>query len=325
MPSSHAVYDLNHEVERIVGPANGCWVPLSLMQRDLAVSNSSAVISSGMQSSIAPALAPVSTVVAAGATVLAVTQSGALKFPTISQPADASGAWVGEGTTYVVAEPQFGQVTVSPFTIAARMRISRMLIANATPDVERTLRAHITEALMRELDRVAIAGTGSGDQPLGLLNDANVPTVPGGPNGAPPSWANIVALEHQVASNNGDISTGAFLMSPNVLRALRTTTRGSGLGYIMENDSQLLGHPVRTSSHVPSNLVKGTGANLSAIIFGNWNDLVVAIWNAGAVDLLVDGVTQIRNGWVVLTARLDCGVAALRPGAFAKMTDIVTS
>jgi HK97 family phage major capsid protein len=324
MPSSHAVYDLNHEVERIVGPANGCWVPLSLMTRDLAVSNSSAVVGNNMSSSIAPSLVPASTVIAAGATVLTVAQSGALKFPTISQPANASGAWIGEGASYATSEPVFGQVTVSPFTIGVQLRISRRLLISATPDVERAVRAHLMECLMRELDRVAIAGTGTGDQPLGLLNDANVPTVNGGPNGAAPSWANIVALEHQVAANNGDITAGAFLMSPNVLRALRTTTRGANLGYILENDSQLLGHPVRVSQHVPSNLTKGTGSNLSAIVFGNWSDLLVSIWNSGSIDLLVDGVTQIRNGWIVLTARIDAGVAALRPAAFAKMTDIVT-
>jgi HK97 family phage major capsid protein len=323
--AAYAVFDLNSEIERIVGPANGCWVPISIMQRDLGVSNASAIAASGMQSSIAPALAPVSTVVAAGATVLAVTQSGALKFPTISQPANASSAWTSEGQTYATTEPVFGQVVVLPVTIGVQIKMSRMLIVSATPDVERAVRAHLMECLMRELDRVAIAGSGTGDQPAGLLNNPDVPVVVGGPNGAAPTWANIVALEHQVAASNGDITAGAFLMSPNVLRALRTTTRGANLGYIMENDSRPLGHPVCVSSHVPNTLTKGSGTNLSAIIFGNWSDLLIAVWNAGAVDLLVDGVTQIKNGWIVISARLECGIAALRPAAFAKMTDIQTT
>jgi HK97 family phage major capsid protein len=325
MSAAHAVYDVNSEVERIAGAPNGCWVPLSLMTRDLTTTSASAVIGNNMQSTIAQALAPASIVISSGASVVSTVQAGALRLPVFSQAADASGGWTNEGSTYVVAEPQFGQVVIEPKTIAVKLQISRRLLTNATPDIEREIRRHLFEALMRAVDKAAIAGSGTGNEPLGLLNHPDVPVVAGGTNGAAPTWDHVTQLEYEVASRNGRIENGAFVMSAEVLRKLRRTPRGSGLGYIMENDSRLLGHPVRVSSHVPSNLVKGTGTNLSAIVLGNWGDLLLAIWNAGAVDLLVDGVTQIRNGWIVLTARLDAGVSPLHPQSFAKMTDIVTT
>ena len=37
---------------------------------------------------------------------------------------------------------------------------------------------------------------------------------------------------------------------------------------------------------MPSNLTKGTGTNLSAIIYGNWADLIIGYWSA--FDLLVN-------------------------------------
>jgi HK97 family phage major capsid protein len=325
MGATHAAYDLNAECEKIAGAANGIWVPFQALTRDLTVGNSGALPGSGIQPTIAQALMPASAIVGAGATVLNVTQAGALRLPVIAQSADPGGAWINEGGAYVAAEPQFGQVVVEPRTLAVKLHISRRLLISATVDIEREVRRHLLEALMGEVDRAAISGSGVGDEPLGLLNNPNIPVVPGGANGAAPTWDHVTQLEHVVAANNGDIASGAFLTNADVLRKLRRTPRGTGLGYIMENETRLLGHPVRTSQRVPNNLTKGTGTGLSAIIFGNWSDFMVVFWGPQAVDILVDSVTKAKDGVVVVTARVDVGFGPLRAEVFAVAKDVVTT
>jgi HK97 family phage major capsid protein len=196
--------------------------------------------------------------------------------------------------------------------IAAHVEVSARLLESERQDVELEIRRRLLESFVAELDRVAIAGSGN-NEPLGLLANPDVPTINGGPNDAALTWDNIVALEHTVASNGGDIKSGAFLMSPNVLRKLRTTPRGKGLGYVMENDLQLLGHPVHVSQHVPR------------AAFGRWGDLLVVLRGPAALDVVVDTETRAADGVLLVTAKVDCGVAPLRAASFAKMTDVVTS
>jgi HK97 family phage major capsid protein len=319
----HAHFDLNAECQKISGPAAGCWVPFQALTRDLTTTSATAVIGNNMQSTIAQALAPASVLVSSGASVISATQAGALRLPVFAQAADASGGWVGEGGSYIVSEPTFGQVVIEPKTIAVKLQISRRLLVSATPDVERELRRHLYTALMSAIDRAAIAGSGTGDQPLGLLNDSNVPTVVGGPNGAAPTWDHLAELEYQVASHNANVVSAAFLTNSAVQRKLRKTPRASGQDFILAG-SNLLGRPLRVSEHVPSNLTKGTGTNLSAIIFGDWSDYLIAIWGPAAIDLIVDSVTRAKDGLVLVTARLDVGFAPVHPQSFAVMKDVVT-
>jgi HK97 family phage major capsid protein len=325
MAATHSAFDLDAECTRIAGPANGTWVPFAALTRDLTTTSASAVIGNNMQSTIAQALAPASVLVSSGANVISTTQAGPLRLPVFSQAADASGGWTNEGSTYVVAEPGFGQVVIEPKTIAVKLQISRRLLTNATPDIEREIRRHLFEALMRAVDKAAIAGSGTGNEPVGLLNNADVPVVAGGTNGAAPSWDPLTQLEFEVASRNGRVENAAFIMNAATLRTLRRTPRASGQDFIMGTDSRLLGHPVVVSQHVPNNLAKGTGTNLSAIIFGDWSDYLIAIWGPQAVDVLVDSITRAKDGLVIVVARLDVGFAPVHAQSFAVMKDCITT
>jgi HK97 family phage major capsid protein len=321
----HAMYDLDHVCARIAEPANGRWVPFSVLCRDLTTSSASALAGSKTQSSIAPALAPVSVVVGAGANVLSVIKDGALRLPVFSQAANATGAWNVEGTVYIDAEPQFGQVVVEPKTIAVKVVFTRRLLMNATPDIEREVRRHIIESLMREVDRAAIAGSGINNEPLGLLSNPDVPVVAGGVNGAAPTWDHVTQLEYEVASRNGRLESGAFVTTAEVLRKLRRTPRAAGQDFILTDSTRLLGYPLRVSSHVPNNLTKGASSNLSAILFGDWADYLIVIWGPQAVDVIVDSASHAREGLVIVTARVDVGFAPIHPQSFAVMKDAVTA
>lgn len=74
---------------------------------------------------------------------------------------------------------------------------------------------------------------------------------------------------------------------------------------------------------MPSDLTKGSGTALSALIFGNWANLYIGMW--GYVDILVDPYTGSKEGNVRVVANADCDIGALRGESFSVIKDMVTS
>ena len=81
---------------------------------------------------------------------------------------------------------------------------------------------------------------------------------------------------------------------------------------------------IHATSLVPSNLTKGTSSGVcSAMIFGNFNDLVVGEW--GALDLLFDPYTGSTTGAMRVTAFMDCDVAVRHAQSFSATQDYLTT
>ena len=77
------------------------------------------------------------------------------------------------------------------------------------------------------------------------------------------------------------------------------------------------------SNNVPSNLAKGSGSSLSAIIYGNWSDLVIGMW--GSLEILVDPYTDIAKGSVGIRALQSIDCAVRHPESFAAMQDVIAA
>jgi HK97 family phage major capsid protein len=91
-----------------------------------------------------------------------------------------------------------------------------------------------------------------------------------------------------------------------------------------EGDKSLNGYNIVFSNNVPSTLAKGGSGNvLSALIFGNFNDLVIGQW--GGIEVLVDPYTQARTGTTRYIINSFHDVAVLRAQSFAAIVDIVTA
>ena len=76
---------------------------------------------------------------------------------------------------------------------------------------------------------------------------------------------------------------------------------------------------------VPSNLTKGSGSsavsNLSAMIFGNWEDLYVGHW--GGIDIVVDPYSLAEYGDIRLVLNAYNDVLVAEPASFAAIKDII--
>ena len=172
------------------------------------------------------------------------------------------------------------------------------------------------------LDAAAISGTGTDNQPTGILAASGIGSVAGGTNGLAPTLTHLLALGGvAVANANADQGSTGFLINTKTEAKLRGTPRvASTDSEMLLNDGQttLIGRRMHVSNNVPSNLVKGTsGAVCSAIIFGNFADLVIGQWGGG-IDLLVDPYTLSTSGQLRLVAQGFFDILVRRAASFRR-------
>jgi len=238
----------------------------------------------------------------------------------------ATAYWVAESGSPTESQAAFDQVTMSGKTVGAFSDISRKLLLQSSIDIEGYVRNDLATALALAIDSAAIEGTGSSNQPTGILNTSGIGSVAGGTNGAAPTYANIVGLETEVAQDNADIGSLRYLTNTKVRGKLKQTYTNPTYGEIpvFGADGTMNGYGVAVTNHVPSNLTKGTASAIcSAIIFGNFADLIVGMW--GSLDLMVDPYTASSSGTVRVVALQDLDIAVRHPESFAAMKDALTT
>jgi HK97 family phage major capsid protein len=182
-------------------------------------------------------------------------------------------------------------------------------------------------ALGLAIDLAAIHGSGSSNQPTGIVATSGIGSVAGGDNGLAPTWAHIVELWSDVATANADFGATGFLTNAKVAGKLMTTEKASGTAQFVcpgfpdaDGMTSFGGARAGISNQVASNLTKGTSSGVaSAILFGNFSDLIIGEW--GTLDLMVDPYSGSTSGTVRVVALQDVDVAVRHPESFAAMLD----
>ena len=246
----------------------------------------------------------------------------------VAIPKMSSGAthyWVAENAAPTESQQTLAQVTMTPKTVGAFTDISRRLLLQSSLDVEMMVRDDLAKVLGLAVQLAAINGSGASNQPSGILTQVTASVV-GGTNGAAPTWANIIALETNVAAANADSGSMGYLTNTKVRGKLKgtekfATTNGSPVWE--PGSTPLNGYQAGVTNAVPSNLTKGSSSVASAIIFGNFADLVIGLW--GGLDLMVDPYTGSTAGTLRVVALQDVDVALRNVESFATMVDALTA
>lgn len=242
--------------------------------------------------------------------------------------AASSAYWVAENVapTESTNAPAFDQVTMTPKTLGAYVDISRRLMLQSSLDIENLVRNDLAASIAVAMDGAAIAGSGS-NKPTGVLNTSGIGSVTLGTNGGAPTWAMVTNLVREVDIDNALNGAAAFLTNGQVKAKLSNTskqTSGVEGNFILGPDvNTLYGYPLVVSQQMPANLSKGSGSNLSAMIFGVWSELLIGQWSG--IDLMADPYTGSNAGTVRIVAFHDCDFAVRHPESFAECNEIVTA
>lgn len=306
--------------------ARGLFIPNEVQKRDLLVGTATAggntVATDLLSGSFIDILRNAMVINGLGARMMT-GLVGQVAIP--KQTGSATAYWVAENTAPTESQQTFGQVTMTPKTVGGYTDISRRLLLQSSIAVESLVQTDLATVLGLAIQQAAINGSGASNQPSGLLTLLTTPAVVGGTNGAAPTWANIVALETAIASANADVGTMGYLTNAKVRGKLKSTekfTTSNGQPIFENGTTPLNGYSTAITNAVPSNLTKGTGTNLSAILFGNWADLMIGMW--GSLDLMVDPYTGSTAGTVRVVALQDVDVAVRNIESFASMVDAIT-
>lgn len=258
-----------------------------------------------------------------GATVMADMQ-GLFAIP--RQSGVGAGYWLAEGGAPTTSGQTVDQVAFTPKTVGAFTDYTRRLLEQTNLDAEAFVKNDLMSVLARAVEIAQYNGSGASNQPKGILPyGGNVTTVAIGTNGGNPTWANLVAMESAISAYNADQGNLAYVTTSACRGFLKTAPKiGSTFPIFLwdGSDTPLNGYPAAVTNLLPSNLTKGSGTNLSPIIFGNWADLITVFWSG--IDLMVDPYTNSSSGAVRIVALQDCDINLRHPESFSVIKDAVT-
>jgi HK97 family phage major capsid protein len=321
--------EISDEIQMRSGKApTGFYIPHSLLgeTRAMSVSGTSGTVGGDYVGTVnrgfIDALRPLLKIAMAGAEILDGLTSN-ISIP--RQAAASTASWKAETAALDESTPVIDQMELTPRRVGSYTILSKQLLIQASNDVERLVRNDLLAACATALDVAAINGAG-GTAPTGILATSGIGAVVGGTNGAAPDWADIIALISSIETVDALAGRPAFLINPATAAKLRATAKvASTDSRMILEGNDLLGYPVHISSNVPSNLTKGSASGIcSAIIFGNFNDVVLASFGEG-IDLIVDPFTNATSGQTRVIANSYVDVGVRRPASFAAMKDALTA
>ncbi|KXV35905.1 hypothetical protein AD940_01120 [Gluconobacter thailandicus] len=204
------------------------------------------------------------------------------------QTAATQGYWLGEGDDATESNMDFGQLTMSPKTVAAYTDVTRRFLMQSSLDVESLVRRDLARSMALTIDLSGYYGTGSEHQPTGLKNLAGIASASFA--GANPTYGELVDMETEVAEANADVD------------GMRYKARSKFRGYA----KQTLKFPNNATAAgtiwEPGNTVNGYDCDISNqiktgdVFFGNFADVLMGMW--GGLEMMVDPYSKSKSGGV---------------------------
>jgi len=286
--------------------AQGYLVPDQVLQRDLTIGTASAagdlVATDFRAGSFIELLRNRMALDSLGVTMLT-GLTGTVAIP--RQTGAATAYWVAEKGTLTESNPTVDQVNMTAKTLGAYTEFSRRLLLQSSLDVEQMVRAELATVIALEIDRAALYGLGTTNQPQGLKNVTGINTEDFG--AAAPTYGEVVSMETKINADNADIGSMAYLTNSTTFGGFKTTEKASGTAqFLLEPGGTVNGYPARRSNQVAS----------GDVFFGVWNQLIIGMWSG--VDLQVNPYALDTSGGIRVTAFQDLDIAVRHPEAFCR-------
>ena len=267
---------------------NAAFIPTRQMVRDLltGTANSGGDLVADSVLSVAESVRPVTVLERAG--VQRIESSG--ENLTIPRFAEADAGWITENADYTALTTTTTSVDATPKLASARLSFSRRLKVLA-PEVESAVLSEVGRAVAALIEKGAIQGTGSSNQPLGLLNlpDALSKTFAA----ATPTSSELVDMLELAADADVDPYKLVWVMHPSMAANLRRSEISAGSGELVLNfigdTFRIHGVPVLMTTNIPEGKVLLFDPSYSRLVYFGAPQIVVDPFR-GAVS----GVTHVQ-------------------------------
>jgi HK97 family phage major capsid protein len=231
------------------------------------------------------------------------------------------------------ASPTTAKLSLSPKRLPSYIDVSQQLLLQSSVNIQTFLEQSIIQEIRSLMQISLLHGTGSNDQPTGIAATTGIGAVYAGgaatngtnANGAAPVWADMINLKKLVAVANANAARSNYLFNESLMGKLEQTVRVASTDSMFIVDDRAGGRirgklPAVTNA-VSSTLSKGGSSGiLSGGFYGNWADLIRAIWGGfnlkASTDATLDAAGLVR---ILGAVYYDGGV--LRPASFAYCAD----
>ena len=206
--------------------------------------------------------------------------------------------WIGENGAITESSPSTNNTPLTLHTAASFTGISIQWLRDATPETDAALQANLVRGLARFVDLGYLNGSGSSNQPTGLLNQASITQIYAGlgaANGSSPLYDDFDQAIYQLELANAPRMGRTWFMHPRELSQVRRIKDTLGRPLFMDNlqrenyvgpnapieatfrgaDGYILGYPVFSTTQLPINQTRGTASTASTILLVAMSDVYV--------------------------------------------------
>jgi HK97 family phage major capsid protein len=223
------------------------------------------------------------------------------------QTSKTTASWIGEDSSAVKTDIDFGLISLRPKTLAAQSEITRRLLNQSSLGIEALVRDDLAKSLALALDYAGFYGDGSSNAPVGINSTSGVNTVDFGTTGAP-TFAELVAMETAIAAENADVASMYYISNAAFRGYAKSTKKFASTGadatiWDTANNS-INGYEAITTNQIAS----------GDVFFGNFADLIVGMF--GGLEVIVDPYTNSASGRIRLVTMMDADFGVRRAKSF---------
>jgi len=221
--------------------------------------------------------------------------------------------WLTNETTQVgEVEQTFGQLSLSPKTIASYTEMSRQLLLQSIPASDIIVTYDLAQMLGVGIDAAVINGPGSAGAPHGIIGLTGVTTS----SGATLTQTMLRAMQTTTSAANSPGVNFGYAMAPVTAQILSTRQRFTGASVALWEGDQFFGTvegaPGMSSAQVPA----------ATIVAGPWSEVIIAEWGVLEVDLNPYLQANFQAGIVGIRALWTIDVGVRRPATFSVLTSV---
>lgn len=220
------------------------------------------------------------------------------------QSSEVTFSWKAENDDADETGIQSDKVTMKPKRLTGEVVLGYQLINQSSHDIEMKVRNSILYGQGRAFDMAGLVGTGTGNEPLGILNQTGIGSVTTGAL----SWGKVVDMETAVANDNALEGSTGYIFNTAVKGSLKTTEKAANTArYLMENN-ELNGYKTGVTNFSPAN----------TLTFGNFRSLMLGQW--GGLQMIVNPYTLSKKAQLSIVMHFWGDVAIEHPESFSAFT-----
>ena len=245
----------------------------------------------------------------AGARIVPLTSDQTVIAKVASDPVPA---WRAENAAVNESDPTFSAVTLAPKSLAVMVKASVELMQDSL-NLEAELPRILARALAGEIDRAGLIGSGSGNEPKGIVNYSGL-TANTYAGGALAGYAPLLNARGALHGANERLT--GFVMASRDENALAGLTATDGQPLMLPRAIEAV--PMLHTTALPVD--GGAGSDESQIIAGDFSQMLMGIRSEIRVEILRERFMDNLQFGLIAHARVD--FAAARESAFTVLDGV---